>query len=88
MHEVHCVKLKKHAEGLDAPPLPGKIGEKIYQSVSKEAWQQWLAKQTMIINEQRLTVFDPAVQEWLHEQMQQYLFEDKEIDIAGYIPSQ
>lgn len=48
---VHCVKLNKDAEGLDFPPVPGELGKRIYESVSKEAWEDWKKLQTMIINE-------------------------------------
>ena len=51
VHTVHCIKLEKEAEGLDFPPYPGDLGKKIYESVSKEAWQMWLSQQTMLINE-------------------------------------
>ena len=53
---VHCSKLDKDAEGLDAPPYPGELGQKIYDTISKEAWQLWLKQQTMLINEYRLSV--------------------------------
>ena len=48
---VHCSKLDKDAEGLDAPPYPGELGQKIYDTISKEAWQLWLKQQTMLIND-------------------------------------
>lgn len=52
-HMVNCVKLGREAEGLDYPPLPGALGMKIYNNVSKEAWEQWKHLQTMICNENR-----------------------------------
>ena len=52
---VHCVLLKREAEGLDYLPYPGELGKRIYDNVSKEAWAQWVAHQTMLINENRLT---------------------------------
>ncbi|MEI2651400.1 MAG: oxidative damage protection protein [Microthrixaceae bacterium] len=52
---VNCIKLGREAEGLDLPPMPGEMGRKLYENVSKEAWQQWIKLQTMIINENRLT---------------------------------
>ena len=55
---VNCVKLGREAEGLDFPPYPGELGKRIYASVSKEAWQQWVRLQTMIINENRLNLAD------------------------------
>ena len=61
---VHCIKLDKEAEGLDFPPTPGKLGERIYESVSKEAWQAWLAHQTMLINENQLRVVDPEARKF------------------------
>ena len=48
---VKCVKLGREAEGLDRTPYPGELGKRIYLNVSKEAWQQWLRHQTMLINE-------------------------------------
>ena len=51
---VHCIKLDKEAEGLDFAPYPGELGQRIFASVSKEAWQQWLGLQTMLLNEQAL----------------------------------
>ena len=56
---VHCVKLGREAEGLDRPPYPGELGQRIFENVSKEAWKQWLAHQTMLINEYRLVPFEP-----------------------------
>ncbi|NBO13333.1 MAG: oxidative damage protection protein [Betaproteobacteria bacterium] len=58
MRTVHCIKLNKEAEGLDFPPYPGDLGQKIYQSVSKEAWQGWVKHQTMLVNENRLNLAD------------------------------
>ena len=36
---VNCVKLGREAEGLDYAPWPGELGKKIYENISKEAWQ-------------------------------------------------
>ena len=56
---VNCVLLKKEAEGLDYAPYPGELGQRVFENVSKEAWQQWLAHQTILINEYRLTPIEP-----------------------------
>jgi len=53
---VHCVLLKKDADGLDFAPYPGELGKRIYTNVCKEAWQQWLKHQTMLVNENRLNL--------------------------------
>jgi Fe-S cluster biosynthesis and repair protein YggX len=57
---VRCIKLGKEAEGMDFPPMPGELGKQLYEGVSKEAWQAWIKLQTMIINENRLSLADPA----------------------------
>ena len=72
---IYCIKLKKNAEKLAAPPFPGKIGEKIYESVSKEAWAMWLNQQTILINEYRLSLIDAKAREFLLTEMQKYFFE-------------
>lgn len=73
---VNCVKLKKEAEGLDRAPYPGELGKKIFDNVSKEAWQQWLGHQTMLINEYRLSPVDPKSRSFLEEQMEKFFFGD------------
>lgn len=71
---VHCARLKREAPGLDFAPWPGELGRRIYAEVSQQAWQEWLAHQTMLINENRLSPMDPAARRFLVEQMQQFLF--------------
>ena len=83
---VQCVKLGKEAEGLDQPPYPGELGQRIYESISKEAWQQWMRHQTMLINENRLSVIDPKHRAFLEEQMQKFLFENSAETPEGYVP--
>lgn len=83
---VHCEYLKKDAEGLDFQLYPGELGERIFNSISKEAWAEWQKKQTMLINEKRLNLMDPNARAFLEEQMQAFLFEGKEVDIEGYTP--
>ncbi|MBU0499365.1 MAG: oxidative damage protection protein [Gammaproteobacteria bacterium] len=71
---VHCVKLKKEAEGLDRAPYPGELGQRIFEQVSKQAWQDWLKFQTILINENRLSPMDPKARQYLVEQMERYFF--------------
>ncbi len=78
---VNCVKLKKEAEGLDRAPYPGELGQKIFDNVSKEAWQQWLRHQTMLINEYRLSPVDPKARTFLEEQMEKFFFEEGESEL-------
>ena len=71
---VQCVRLKKEAEGLDRAPYPGELGQRILANVSKEAWQEWLKHQTMLINEYRLSPVDPKSRSFLEEQMEKFFF--------------
>ena len=85
-HTVKCVKLGCEAEGLDFPPLPGAIGKKIYDNVSKEAWAAWVRHQTMLINENRLNLADPRARQYLAQQMESYFFGPGAEQPAGYVP--
>jgi Fe-S cluster biosynthesis and repair protein YggX len=71
---VHCVILKREAEGLDFAPWAGDLGQRIFEQVSKEAWQQWLAHQTMLINEKHLRLVDPEHKAYLAAQMEAFFF--------------
>ena len=72
--KVHCVMLKRQAEGLDSAPWPGELGQKIFDQVSKDAWQEWLARQTMLINERRLSLRNPDHKAYLANQMEAFFF--------------
>lgn len=76
---VNCTKMGKPLEGLDFAPFPGPLGQKIFENVSKEGWQLWLAQQTILINEYRLSSLDPKAQSFLKEEMQKFLFSGEEI---------
>ncbi|QKI90096.1 oxidative damage protection protein [Thiomicrorhabdus xiamenensis] len=79
--KVHCVKLGEELDGLDFPPFPGELGQKVFDSVSKEAWKQWLGQQTILINEYRLSSLDPKARSFLMEEMQKFLFNDEDVDM-------
>ena len=70
---ITCAKLKREAPGLDAPPYPGHLGEKIYHHTSVEAWNEWLNYLTMLINEGRLAVDQADVKEVLKKEMVEFL---------------
>ena len=71
---VNCVLLGKEAEGLDYAPYPGELGQRIWENVSKEAWQKWLAHQTILINEYRLTPIEPEARKFLETEMEKFFF--------------
>ena len=83
---VHCVKLGKEAEGLDRPNYPGDLGKRIFDNVSKEAWQQWMQQQTMLINEYRLSPIEPKARQFLEEQMEKFFFGEGAETPPDFVP--
>lgn len=83
---IHCVKLGTEAEGLDTPPFPGEQGLEIFEKISKAAWEAWLAKQTMLINENRLATYDPKAKAFLAAERRKFLFEGNDDMPQGYVP--
>ncbi len=71
---VNCIKLNREAEGLERMPYPGELGQRIFEYVSKEAWQMWIQHQTMLINEYRLTPIEPKARKFLEEEMEKFFF--------------
>ena len=84
---VKCIKLGTEAEGLDSPPFPGPKGQIIFENISKEAWQEWIDMQTMIINEQRLASFDPKAKSILEAEREKFLFSGGFEIPEGYVPT-
>ena len=83
---VHCIKLGHEAEGLDLPPMPGEFGKRLYENVSKEAWALWIKQQTMLINENRLSLMDPKARKYLVEQVEKHFFGEGADGASGYVP--
>ena len=83
--KIHCVKLDKEAEGLDFKPYPGELGERIYENISKEAWDMWLSHQTMLINEYRLSMIEPQARKMLKMEMEKFLFGEGSAKPEGYV---
>jgi Fe-S cluster biosynthesis and repair protein YggX len=83
---VKCVKLGREAEGLERPPYPGELGKRLWASVSREAWAQWLKQQTMLVNENRLNLADAHARKYLMEQTEKHFFGDGADTASGYVP--
>ena len=82
---IFCTFLQREAEGLERVPYPGELGQRIYASISKDAWQQWLRHQTMLMNEYRLTPIDPKARKFLVEEMEKFLFKGGSQKPEGYV---
>ncbi len=83
---VYCQYLKKEAEGLDFQLIPGDLGKRVFDNISKEAFALWQKKQTMLINEHKLNMMNPEHRQMLQDNMIKFLFEGEEIHIEGYRP--
>lgn len=83
---VFCRRYKEELEGLERPPLPGEKGRDLFDNVSKKAWQEWQAEQTMLINEKHLSLMDPSARAYLQQEMEKFLCGEEHDRAEGYIP--
>ena len=83
---VFCSKYQKELEGLPMPPIPGAKGQEVFDSVSKQAWQEWLSHQTMLINEKHLNMMDLTARAYLAEQRDKFFSDDEVDEVDGYVP--
>lgn len=83
---IYCHYLKKESEGLDFQLYTGELGKRIYNEISKIAWQEWLKKQTMLINENKLNMMNLEHRKKIETEMIKFLFEGEDVVIDGYKP--
>ena len=83
---VHCVKLQKDLPGLDSPPWPGALGQRIYDNVSAQAWKMWEDRQKMILNEYRLLPWQKEAQELIGRQLEEFFFGQGGATPPDYVP--
>jgi Fe-S cluster biosynthesis and repair protein YggX len=83
---IYCTHLKKEGEGLDFAPYPGELGRRIYEGISKEAFELWRKHQTMLVNENRLNLADLRARQYLARQMEQFLFGGSADQPMGFVP--
>ena len=85
---VTCVKFQKELPGLDAPPWPGELGQRVFENVSLEAWKLWEERMKMILNEYRLLPFQKEAQELVAKHMEEFFFGEGAALPPGYVPQQ
>lgn len=83
---IYCHFLKKEAPGLDFQLYPGELGKRIFNEISQEAWNEWIKKQTMLINELKLNMMNPEHRKQIENEMVKFLFQGQNITISGYKP--
>ncbi len=84
---VFCEKTRTETEGLDFAPWPGELGKRVFNHIGKAAWAEWLAHQTMLINENRLSPLDPKHRAFLQTEMEKFLFGAGSDKPEGYTPA-
>ncbi|MFT3742179.1 MAG: oxidative damage protection protein [Gammaproteobacteria bacterium] len=82
--QIFCKKRQKEAEGLEKPPFPTALGQRIYAEISQEAWDMWLSHQTMLVNEYRLSLIDPKAKAFLFQEMEKFFFGEGSDKPAGF----
>ena len=85
---IHCKKYNKELPGLLVATYPGPKGQEIYETVSKQAWQEWQALQTMLINEKQLSLMNPDSRKYLQQEMEKFLNNEQHDKAEGYIPTE
>ena len=85
---VHCQLLKEELPGLAFQTYPGELGKRIYENISMQAWQKWLAHQTILINEHRLSPIETEHRKFLEEEMEKYFFGEGSEIPEGYVPEE
>src|SRR5712692_9016284 len=83
---VHCVKLGRELPGLEKPPFPGPLGQRIYENISQQAYDMWPAQSTLIINHYGLNMADPEARKILREQMEEFFFGKDAKMPEGWVP--
>ncbi len=83
---IFCTFLQRDAEGQDFQLYPGEVGKRIYNEISKEAWAEWMKKQTMLINEKKMNMMNVDDRKVLEAEMIKFLFEGHDVHIEGYTP--
>lgn len=85
---VKCVKLGRELPGLEKPPMPGELGQRIYEHISEQAWRMWEEHRTLLINHYGLNLGDPEARKLLREQMEEFLFQPETTMPEGWVPEE
>ena len=83
---VQCVKFGRELPGLEKPPFPGELGDRIFENVSQQGWDMWIQHQVLLINHYGLVLADPQARQFLIEQMEEFFFGVGAQVPEGWIP--
>lgn len=85
MNEINCARCGNAGSQLERPPLRNELGERVYASICRTCWDQWLRYQTALINHNGLDVRDKPAREFLQANMEAFFFrtgQTEEIDTS------
>jgi Fe-S cluster biosynthesis and repair protein YggX len=85
---VFCQKFQKELPGLNAPPWPGELGQRIFENISVDAWKMWEERMKMILNEYRLMPWQKEAQQLIAKHMEDFFFGEGAALPPGYVPQQ
>ena len=85
---VFCQKYQQQLSGMEKPPFPGPVGQKLFETVSQQAWDEWQAHQTRLINEKHLNMMDMQARKYLQQQMHKFLSGGEYDQAEGYVPTE
>ena len=71
---VRCAKLGLDLTGLEQPPFPGDLGRRIFESVSRRAWDLWQERAAALASERSLSMGRPEDRKLLLQEMERFLF--------------
>ena len=74
MSTVHCVRCGKEGERQAFKPLPSDLGQRIYDSICRSCWSDWLKTQQQLINHYALVPHQPQAREFLMRNLEQFCF--------------
>jgi Fe-S cluster biosynthesis and repair protein YggX len=85
---VMCVKFQKELPALDEAPWPGELGQRIWKSVSADAWKLWEERMKMILNEYRLMPWQKEAQDLVAKHMEDFFFGEGSALPPDFVPEQ
>lgn len=83
---VMCAKLRRELPGLEKPPIPGELGQRIFDNISQRAWDMWQEHSRLLINHYGLNLADPDARQILRQEMERFFFGDEDDKPEGWTP--
>jgi Fe-S cluster biosynthesis and repair protein YggX len=83
---IYCQKLSRELEGLDKPPFRNELGQRIYDNISKMAWEMWIEHSKMLVNEFRIDLMSEEGRNFLLKECENFFFGEGSQLPPDYVP--